>query len=260
MKIIDNFKDFFKDNHIDLENKKLSIAVSTGIDSSVLLDMFLKLQKEINFTLIVCHVNHHKRKQSEEEENYIKKYTEEKGIKLYIKDLFFDNNQNFQEEARNRRYEFFDEVMEKEQADYLVLAHHADDNIETILMRILRGSSLTGYAGIKEISQRKNYLVLRPLLRSSREMISLYQKENNIKYYEDESNSKTDYLRNKLRIEVIPKLKEIMPNLDEKMNEFSEKVLMGSTIVNEKRDEFIHTFVKNDNNNIVINFFIISPL
>ncbi len=252
MNLEKNLLNFLNEYNIILENKKVVLAVSTGVDSSVLLDLFLKLRKELNYELIVCHVNHHKRSQSDEEEAYIKDYAKEEKFTLFVKDLYFESTKNFQEEARNKRYEFFDEVMDNIKADYLVLAHQLDDNVETILMRILRGGSITSLQGIKEVSKRNNFYVLRPLLRVSKEEIYSYQKENNIKYYEDESNHHTDYQRNKIRLEIIPKLKEIMPNLNAKFYDFSKKMENASIIVNEKRDEFIHSYVKNVDNNIVI--------
>ena len=252
MNLEKNLLNFLNEYNIILENKKVVLAVSTGVDSSVLLDLFLKLRKELNYELIVCHVNHHKRSQSDEEEAYIKDYAKEEKFTLFVKDLYFESTKNFQEEARNKRYEFFDEVMDNIKADYLVLAHQLDDNVETILMRILRGGSITSLQGIKEVSKRNNFYVLRPLLRVSKEEIYSYQKANNINYYEDESNHHTDYQRNKIRLEIIPKLKEIMPNLNAKFYDFSKKMENASIIVNEKRDEFIHSYVKNVDNNIVI--------
>lgn len=252
MNLEKNLLNFLNEYNIILENKKVVLAVSTGVDSSVLLDLFLKLRKELNYELIVCHVNHHKRSQSDEEEAYIKDYAKEEKFTLFVKDLYFESTKNFQEEARNKRYEFFDEVMDNIKADYLVLAHQLDDNVETILMRILRGGSITSLQGIKEVSKRNDFYVLRPLLRVSKEEIYSYQKANNIKYYEDESNHHTDYQRNKIRLEIIPKLKEIMPNLNAKFYDFSKKMENASIIVNEKRDEFIHSYVKNVDNNIVI--------
>ena len=160
---------FFKSQNIDYLNKTFVLCISTGIDSSVLLDLFMKFKSTNNINIIVCHVNHHRRKESEEEEEYIRSFCLENNIKLYVKELYFeDDTINFQAKARDLRYEFFDEVMKSEKADYLVLAHHGDDNLETILMRMTRGSSLIGYSGILACFEKNGYSVIRPLLRNSK--------------------------------------------------------------------------------------------
>ena len=252
---------FFHKHNLNWINKTFVIAVSTGVDSSVLLDLFLKVKDKCH--IIVAHVNHHKREQSEEEEKYIKAFCEENKIELYIKELFFENCQNFQAEARKLRYDFFDQIMSEVHGDYLVLAHHGDDNIETILMRLIRGSSLIGYGGIKEVFEKKdnvneenNYMIIRPLLTKSKDEIIKYQKMHNIKYYEDYSNHEKSYTRNRLRLDVIPMLKEESSDLIEKISEFSETIENAGIIVNAKRDEFINKYVlwdKNKTNEIVIN-------
>ena len=236
----DLLNNFFKRNNLDINNKKFCIAVSTGVDSSVLLDLFIKNKNIDNNNIIVCHVNHHKRAQSEIEEKYIINYCQENNIKLYVKDLYFDNsNDNFQSKAREERYTFFKEIIEKEQASYLVLAHHLQDLSETIIMRIIRGSSLAGYAGIKECYQNDNYYVIRPLIDVTKEMIYDYAKINNITYFEDSSNDSLVYTRNKIRHEVIPRLMEINPDILNKLREYSLCLFSASNIINEQRDKYI---------------------
>ena len=117
-----------------LNNKKVLLACSTGVDSMVLLDLLLKHAN--NCQIIISHINHQKRTQSILEEEYITKYCEEKNIKCYVKKLEHYEEGNFQEWARIQRYEFFEEIIEKEGIDYLLTAHHADDNLETIIMRL----------------------------------------------------------------------------------------------------------------------------
>lgn len=231
--------DFFKDNKIDICNKKLVLAVSTGIDSMALLHSFLEIKDEKNLDLIVCHVNHNRREQSKVEEEYIKEFCLEKSIKCYVKNLVFDSVENFQMQARNKRYEFFYSVMEKENASFLALAHHGDDLAETVLMRILRGSSLEGYSAMKKISKFGEKTVLRPFLDLERKDIISYQKSKNFIYYEDESNSHLDYTRNKIRHLVIPNLKEIDDGCVNKFIEFSNVLNDASLDISKIRDEFI---------------------
>lgn len=234
---------FFKEKNINPKNKTFVIAVSTGVDSAVLLDLFLKAKDDMQIAnIVICHVNHHRRSESEEEARYIKEYSEENNVKLYIKDLYFEDDSNFQENARKQRYEFFDEIVAKENADYLVLAHHGDDNVETIIMRLLRGSSLSGYSGISDVSTRqkvRSYKVIRPLLSYSKDDIINYQKMHKIKYYEDSSNSENDYTRNRVRHNIIPALKHECDDLVSKLNEFSSVLKEASNVINYIRDEYI---------------------
>ena len=246
---------FLKLNKIDWSGKTFVVAVSTGIDSSVLLDMFIKLSKEEDIKIVVAHVNHHRRKQSDVEAKYISTYTKEQGIPCFIKDLYFDCDEtNFQAVAHEKRFEFFNEVIKEVDGDYLVLAHHALDNIETVLIRMMRGSSLAGYAGINPVystrTNEQNYQIIRPLINLTRTDIERYQQENNVKYFEDESNSHNDYFRNRLRHNVIPLLYEECSDLDKKINEFSETLRSASIIVNKIRDEFIDANVIKNGNEI----------
>lgn len=246
---------FFCDNKLNYKNKTFVLAVSTGIDSSVLMDLFLKANANYNceFNIIICHVNHHKREQSDEEEEYIKTICKNLNIKLYVKDLYFEDVSNFQKNARDLRYEFFDEVLSKENGDYLVLAHHGDDNVETVLMRIMRGSSLAGYSGISAVSTRKSYKIIRPLLDYSKDDIINYQNLHKIKYYEDCSNSQNDYTRNRIRHEIVPIIKKESFDIISKINEFSKVLKCASNVINIVRDEFIDRNVKKNNSQIIIN-------
>ena len=242
---------FFKSLNIDYLNKTFVLCISTGIDSSVLLDLFINFKKDNDINIVVCHVNHHRRKESDEEESYIRSFCHENNLKIYVKELFFEEDTiNFQAKARDLRYEFFDDVMKEEKADYLVLAHHGDDNLETVLMRMTRGSSLIGYSGILSMFEKNGYKVIRPLLRNSKEDIINYQKLHKIKYYEDDSNSHKDYTRNRYRLDVIPLLKKESPDIIEKIYEFSQVLRNAGNEINNLRDKFINDNVNRENKKI----------
>ncbi|MDD3107401.1 MAG: tRNA lysidine(34) synthetase TilS, partial [Bacilli bacterium] len=231
---------FLEDNNINLQGEKIVLAVSTGIDSMVLLHIFMKLAKKQNFSIIVAHVNHHKRLQSQQEEKFIRSFCLDNGLLCYIKNLDFSaTSENFQAEARKRRYEFFQEILEQEKAQYLVLAHHGNDVLETIMMRLLRGSSLSGYAGMKAIIPFKNHTILRPLLTILKSDIEKYQQENQILYYEDQSNAEDIYTRNRLRKEIVPALMREDQQVHLKFLEFSQTLHDASMELNKIRDEFI---------------------
>lgn len=249
--MIDVLKTFFIRHNINYKIDKFVLCVSCGIDSMCMLNLFLKLVNKDN--IIVVHINHNKRKQSEEEEKYIRNFCLENDIKLYVEKLHFDSTNNFQMIARNKRYEFFDKVMKEENAKYLCLAHHADDNLETILMRICRGSSLTGYSGIRSIYPKDDYFIIRPLINVSKDEINNYQKQENFKYYLDNSNLENTYTRNRFRNIIIPLIKEESEDLLNKVFEFSDTLYNASIIVNEKRDAFISEYVKVTKCDISIN-------
>lgn len=204
-----------------LENKCVVVCVSTGVDSMTLLHL---LQKIDNIRIVIAHVNHHQRIQSNEEQTFICEYAKNNNIECFIKELSFDTHQNFQNNARNKRYDFFKEVMDEVNADFLLTAHHATDDLETILMRLTKSTSAKGYAGIEELAAFNNKYIYRPLLHISKKEIYEYAKENNIKFYEDQSNSEDDYLRNRIRHNIIPVLEEENPSIYREVEIYKEHI------------------------------------
>lgn len=204
-------KKHINDNFSFLTEKKLLIAISGGIDSVVLTHLLHKL----NYNITLAHCNFKLREtESDLDEEFVKKL----GNKLHIKTFttFFNtkeyaqkNKVSIQIAARELRYNWFTALVNQYNFDYILTAHHADDNIETFLINLIRGTGLKGLTGIP----KHNKNIIRPLLIFSREQINEYAKNNNIKWREDASNQETKYIRNKLRNEVVPKLKEINPNL-----------------------------------------------
>ena len=241
------FKQILEEIQTKLNNETVVLAVSTGVDSMVL---FHLLQKIKNIKLVIAHVNHHQRSESNEEQLFIKELCEELNIKCYIKELYFENHQNFQANARNERYLFFKEVMEKENAKCLITAHHANDDLETILMRLIKSTSLKGYAGIEEVSIIETGYIYRPLLKVSKKDIYEYANKNNLKYYEDHSNQEDDYLRNRIRHQIIPEMEKENPSLFKEIHIFKEHILEANKELFKK----INLFIKNNvitHNNII---------
>lgn len=231
-----------------LTEQKVLIACSTGIDSTVLLDLCLKTNSIDK--MVVAHVNHQKRKESDIEEAYIKEYCEKNNIICYTLKLPKESVGNFQEWARNKRYNFFYEIMEKENLNYLLTAHHADDNLETILMRFIKGSSLKGYAGIMEKTMENGYNIYRPLLSLSKEDIKEYAEEEKLKYFVDVSNSEDDYTRNRIRKYIVPLLLKENPSLYQAVNTYSQTLLETSKMLEQQINNFVKKRV-NVNNNII---------
>lgn len=229
-----------------LKDQNVLVACSTGIDSTVLLDLVLKT-KNIK-KIVVAHVNHQKRIESDIEEAYIKEFCEKNNIICYTLKLPKESEGNFQEWARLKRYDFFYEIIKKESLDYLLTAHHADDNLETILMRFIKGSSLKGYAGISKMTTEKGYNIYRPLLSLSKEDIINYGKANNLKYFEDSSNKEDDYTRNRIRKYIVPLLLKENPALYQAVNSYSDTLFETSKILEQQIKNFIKTEVVWDNN------------
>lgn len=250
--------DFLNKHNIDLNNQTVCIGISTGVDSTVLLDCLIKLKSNINYNIVLCHVNHQKRKQSELEEEYIKDFSVKNNLTLEVLhlDLTQIEDDNFQSAARIKRLEFFNNVMNKYNSKYLFLAHHLNDDIETSLMHIIRGSNLQGYSGMKDIVYNNdNKIILRPFLSILKDKIVQYAIDNNIKYFEDESNLSDCYTRNRVRHHLIPVLFQENPNFSNQFIEFKETLLNSYDIVCNNRDKFIA-----DNviiNNSIIEFNII---
>ena len=181
------------------------LAISGGVDSMVLANLFLT--NNLNFS--IAHCNFQLRgKESDDDELFIKKWCSEKDIKLYNKkfsteDYCKNNKLTIQMGARELRYEWFRELIDKEKHDFIVTAHHIDDQLETFIINSIRGTGIDGLVGIPD----KINKIIRPLLMSSKDQIIEYSKVNKINYREDSSNDKEDYLRNKIRHSVIPYLK-----------------------------------------------------
>ena len=239
----------FLNNNI-LNNTSAVIACSGGPDSMCLLYLLNSLKIEKNLQLICAHVNHKIRQESEKEAQMVQKYCKENGIIFELLEINEYKKERFSEEdARKKRYIFFNEVITKYHAKYLLTAHHGDDLIETILMRITRGSNLSGYVGIKQINDNGSYILLRPLLTTNKENILKYNNQNNIKYSIDKSNEDIRYTRNRYRKEILPFLKKENTNVHLKYLKFSEELI--------NYDSFVNEYIKKQNiivdNNIVIN-------
>ncbi len=217
-----------KSNFPFLIDKKLLIACSGGLDSVVLSRML----KELKFNISLAHCNFSLRgKESHKDEKFVIALADKLSIPIFTKKfdtrLFAKEYKvSTQMAARDLRYEWFDELCDKHSFDFLLTAHHLDDGLETFFINLSRGTGLRGLTGIPEINNK----IIRPLLSFSREEILKYAKENTINWREDSSNVKTDYLRNKLRLEVIPKYKEategFLQNFQSTQNHLQESQLL----------------------------------
>ena len=228
-------------------NGPIVIGVSSGSDSMALFHYCIKNYKD---KIICAHINHNVRKQSIEEEKYLKEYCQKNNIIFETMTIKSYKENNFENEARKIRYKFYEEILKKYNSHYLLLAHHADDLIETILMKITRGSNINGYAGIKKISKINNYYIVRPLLDYTKEEILNYIKDNNIKYYEDDTNKNTLYTRNRFRLNILPLLKQEDKNIHKKFIKYSQILQEYNDYINYETDKKIKSIYKNNKLNI----------
>jgi len=225
-------------NNLLQNNDTIVVATSGGPDSMALLNLLceIKLEKKIN--IIVAHVNHNVRTESVDEEILVKKYCENKNIIFESMIIEETIEKNFEMEARKIRYEFFNKLIEKYNAKYLFTAHHGDDLVETILMRLNRGSILKGYKGIETEVKKKDYVLVRPLLSVTKKDILEYVDDNKIPYALDYTNEEDEHTRNRYRHHVLPFLKEENKDIHLKYKEFSEELKMY--------DDFVEKYI-NDN-------------
>lgn len=234
------------------EDDTLIVAVSGGPDSMALINIVLDLSKIKKINIICAHVNHNTGRNGQiEEQKYVETFCKEKSI--ICETLLIDKykNDNFECEARNKRYEYFDKLIKKYNAKYLLTAHHGDDLIETILMRIVRGSSLRGYSGFKKIVEMNNYKIIRPLINVTKDDILVYLEKNNIKYYIDQTNMDDNYTRNRYRKYMLPMLKKENKNVHNKFYKFSETLRLYDNYVEKQTKNIIKLIYKNNTLNLL---------
>ena len=239
------------------ENDKIVAAVSGGPDSLSMLDILLKLKDQLNIDIIVAHVNHMIREEAIDDEEFVKSYCDNNKIKCYIKRIdvinYANNNKIGLEEAgRILRYEFFEEVMNKEKANKIAIAHNKNDKIETIIMNILRGTGISGLRGIEPI---RNNIYIRPIIEIERNEIEEYCLKNNLNARIDKTNFVNDCTRNKIRNIAIPYIKEeFNPNFIETMNRLSDLIIEEDDFMKKiTEDTYKRIKLEENKNEIILN-------
>ncbi len=209
-----------KYNLIDKDDK-IVVAVSGGPDSISLLDILYKL----NYNICVAHVNHGLRENAIIDQKFVEDFCNKRNIPCFIKQIKLKelkDKMTLEEAGRKERYDFFYEIMKNQKCNKIATAHNSNDNAETVIMNIIRGSGVSGLKGIEPI--RDN--VIRPLIEITRKEIEEYCKENELNPRHDESNDEDIYTRNKVRLKVIPYIEEnINSNVVNNINRLSSIVL-----------------------------------
>ena len=222
---------------------KIILGVSGGPDSISMLNILNNIRNDkklqLKFDIIVAHVNHNIRKEAIDDQKFVENFCKKINIPFYVKSIDIpqiSKNQKIGEEeaGRNARYQFFDEILEKEHANKIAIAHNKNDKIETIIMNIFRGSGIAGLRGIEPI---KNNKYIRPLIECERKEIEKYCKEQGIEPKIDKTNFENEYTRNKIRNIIIPYIKkEFNPNIIETMDRLSNLV--------KEEDEYLEKLVE----------------
>ncbi|TAK55263.1 MAG: tRNA lysidine(34) synthetase TilS [Bacteroidetes bacterium] len=233
-----------------LENgDNIIVAVSGGIDSVVLLHLLHLASKELSFQMAVAHVNHNLRGQeSGEDESFVRTLAERYRLTFHAHHaetllLAAETKKSIQEAAREIRYNYFSELRRSLGFNKIAVAHNANDNAETILFNVMRGTGVKGLAGIPET--RPDSGIVRPLLFATREQIVQFANEERLDYREDSSNKKTDYSRNYLRHNIVPLLSEsINSNLIETLNRNAEIFTLLGSYLNEQAQTLAKSLIK----------------
>ncbi|MDD4282222.1 MAG: tRNA lysidine(34) synthetase TilS [Bacilli bacterium] len=201
------------------------VGVSGGPDSMALLHLISRIKKGLDIQVICAHVHHNLRKESDEEKKFVECFCRNLGIVFEWHKIEDYGDDNFHNEARSIRYNYFSKIVKKYNAKYLFTAHHGDDLIETILMRIVRGSTLRGYSGFSKVVNMGEYVIIRPLINVTKDEIYEYNKHNKVDYRIDASNAKDVYTRNRFRKYIVPEFKKEDDKVHEKFYKFSRTLL-----------------------------------
>ena len=233
-----------------IKNQKNLLAFSAGIDSSAL--FFLLLEQNIPFDIAI--VNYNQREQSKEEVSYAKELAIKYSKNIYLKDITLDANSNFEKNARDIRYAFFEEIINEHSYENLITAHQLNDKLEWFMMQITKGAGLVELIGFNVFEHKENYKIYKPLLQITKEELQKYLKQNDLKYFIDNSNFDEKYKRNFFRHNFSDKLLEEFKEGIKKSFDYLQKDLNSLNIQDrpKKKIKELEIFVnqKDDNLNI----------
>lgn len=239
------FEQFIQDKALFTYENRLLLTVSGGIDSVVL----AQLCHDVGYSFAIAHCNFQLRgEESEQDEQFVKNLAHTYQVPFYntrfqTKKYADDNGISTQMAARDLRYGWFEKIRAQHQYDFILTAHHQDDVLETILVNLTRGTGLAGLHGILP----KNGVIVRPLLFATRKEINAFLTEKQLTWREDSSNSSIDYVRNRLRHDVIPVLRDINPQVATAVFQMAERIQEVEKIVSQSIDATTRLFVSTKN-------------
>jgi len=249
----EKFLNTVKKNNLIKTNDVIVVGVSGGPDSITLLTCLNKYKDKFQYKLVVAHVNHLIRKDSTEDEQFVEKLCKKLEIPFEVKradvvEIAKAEKRGEEEVGRKIRYDFFDEVAKKYDANKIAIAHNMNDNAETVLLNLIRGSGLSGLEGIQPQEYGK---YIRPLIECSRAEIEKYCEENDLQPRIDSTNSEDIYKRNEIRHKVLPMLKEFNPNIIETLSRTSKIVKENNDFVTQESAKSFTKIAKKDGKNKV---------
>lgn len=259
MLIWEKFRKNIIDNKLVVSGDKVLLAVSGGADSMVMASLFSMLTKVLNIELVVVNFNHNLRKESIKEAKIVEQFVTSLKIQCVLKNLDTkkyakENDISIETAGRQLRYFGLEEVAKQYKCNKIATAHNMNDNAETVIMWLLRGTGSEGLTGIPITRKlNKSLSIIRPLLPISRDLIDEYAKQKQIKFCTDKSNFKCDYTRNKIRLNIIPQLKQINPLVIDHIYNLSCIVKTETNYFKNKVNSFIAKYVKISKNKIVLN-------
>ncbi len=246
--------------HMFRRYDKVLVCISGGFDSTALLLILNELKEKLSIDIQTAHLNHMLRgKESDEDEKFVRELTDRLGIPLTVKrkdvlSLAEKRKVSLEDAARSQRYEFFFKTANRIKAQKIALGHTQDDQAETFLMRILRGSGLCGLSSIWPIRKINDYVIVRPLIQITKDEIIDYLKEKDIKARLDSSNLSDMYLRNRIRLNLVPYvMREFNPNIKETLAKEAELIRGVYDYINRKVERFFKKKAKIKNKIVILN-------
>ncbi|EGQ2819930.1 tRNA lysidine(34) synthetase TilS [Staphylococcus pseudintermedius] len=240
------------------------VAVSTGIDSMVLLHQLLH-DETLTYRQLTClHVHHGLREASEQEATFIQHYCEQHDIPFYMKRLDLSDvvaeGRSIQNDAREMRYQWFDTMMHQLDADGLLTAHHEDDQVETIFYRLFTGKSTRSSLGMSTIEARNGYRLYRPLLNTSKHVIRAYQQQHDVPYFKDTSNASNTYVRNDIRNRILPQIDENAQLKSQQLLKLKAWYDEAFMLMQHEVDNFIERFVTTNAHSFTVSRYAFNAL
>ena len=229
------FQKYIEKHRLCNKNAKILVAVSGGVDSVVMLDLFIKS----DYKVAVAHGNFQLRgEESNQDQKFVENLCNNQGIKVFskrfeTKKCAIDKKLSIQEAARDLRYAWFNELIQEEGFDYVAVAQHMNDQVETFFINLLRGSGLSGLRGMPV----KRDKVIRPLMFAKRFQIEEYEKIRSLSYREDSSNKEDTYLRNKIRIRLLPESEKLCDNALDTIIESTHFLNEAEVLLDQSVDE-----------------------
>ena len=246
--------EYILENKLLQEKEKVVVGVSGGPDSICLLEVLYKLQNQLEIELVVAHINHMLRgEEANEDEKYVNDFCVERGIEVYSKRI---NINEFAKKQRMSTETAGREARKKTNSNKIATAHNANDQVETIFMRIMRGTGLEGLTGI---SVKRDSIYIRPILFLQREEIEWYCEKNNLNPRIDKSNMERNYSRNKIRLDIIPYMKEnFNSDLVTVINRMADTLKEDNELIESVIDEYLFKYCKVEKDYLIIRSDIIA--